>query len=303
VIGATRDSSDHCAFIVENGESATLAPGLHDLAQDNFALLTRAAPLQSEQPGHNFQNEIFQNIDYNPSVCRVADRVWINDRDKLEVYADGKSTGFRMKMTIPSRSLTFFGPVAVSTNDQRMFISSGGSPVWADALGDDELTVTNELKTARSLVTSGLSRENDVFYMLDGRRRFWRVQDQKFTELPADMGSPVLELKNGDLITRVTLPYDGYRVVSREQIEDLPGSFGRPLTILAETGEGRLLCASARGILWLERNAKGKFTAGEEISLNTGGYVLSYIGQDAGHLYLTLCDARLQAYLAVVEKK
>jgi hypothetical protein len=303
VIGTTRDRSDHGVFIVENGESATVAPDLHDMAQKEFPLLVRAAPLQSELPGHNFQNEILHNLDYNPSVCRVADRVWINDHDKLDVYADGKSTGFRMKMTIPSRSLTFSGPVAVATNDQRMFISSGASLVWADALGEDELTVTNELNTARSLVTPGLSRENDVFYMLDGRRRFWRVQDQKFTELPADAGNPVLELKNGDLITHVTLPYDGYRVVSEERIEDLPGSFGRPLTILAETAEGRLLCASAEGILWLVRNARGKFTVGEEIPLNTGGHVLSYIGQDAGHVYLTLCDARLQAYLAVVEKK
>ena len=122
VIGTTQDRLDRGAFVVQDPESATVAGDLHELATKSFALMTNVAPRQSDPLGFVFLSHVIHLTDYCPSLCLVGDRLWINDHDKVEVYQDGKPTGYQMKLTIPSRKLCLFGPVTNSIGDQRMLI-------------------------------------------------------------------------------------------------------------------------------------------------------------------------------------
>ena len=72
--------------------------------------------------------------------------------------------------------------------------------------------------------------------------------------------------------------------------------------MIHETQDGTLLCQSPEGVLWLRRTETGDYVPAGDIALHTGGFVLSFLGETGGELFLTLVDARQNAYLAVLNK-
>jgi hypothetical protein len=312
VIGTTQGRSDRGAFVVENGQSATLAGDLHELAINDFALLSRVAPRQSDPAGFAYFNNIVHPTDYSPSLCLLGDRLWINDHDKVEVYQDGKSLGFQMKLTIPSRTLAMLGPVTNSMGDPRMLIfrpsiAEGFSSMacaslsWAAASGEGESLGVDRVPTTPSWDTPVFNRAKGTFYLADEVNRCWEVSGLKELKRLENIGAPVLALHNGDWIGRGA-GYAGYRLVSGNHLWDIALGCSRQFEILAEVNDGRLICATPEGLLWLVRGRGGEFKVSEELHLHTGGFAVSFVGQNTKNLYFTFSDARRQAYLAVVEK-
>jgi hypothetical protein len=72
--------------------------------------------------------------------------------------------------------------------------------------------------------------------------------------------------------------------------------------VIHESQDGKLVCQSPEGVVWLRPTATGDYVSAGEIPLHTGGFVLCFVGESSRELFLTLVDARQNAYLAVQNK-
>jgi hypothetical protein len=132
---------------------------------------------------------------------------------------------------------------------------------------------------------------------------FWMVSAPDQTEERPGRGTPIWVNRNGDLLTtRNEHGYAGWRLEADDFQRDFPIAYARKLRVLHETQDGRLLCQCPEGVLWLRQTQAGDYVADGEIPLHTGGFVLSFVGETSRELFLTLVDARQNAYLAVLSK-
>jgi len=313
VLGTVQDRDEQGAFIIENGQAATLGIGLHQLAEKNYSLLFNAAPAASQPPGFRYLNSIIHSIHFNPSLCRMNDLLWLNDRDKVEVYRDGKPLGLQLKLTIPSRKLALLGPFSGTNGYQMLICNPFGSDayssqsrigfLWAAPIGDGvEVTTADQWPMGGLGVTPVFHRARGDFYLEETLMSSRVVTGPGASKRLFNTGKPVIALKNGDWIYQTAAPFANYRVVSGEQATDMKLSLARPFEILAELEDERLLCATPEGLLWLQRKGDGQFTISKDLPLHTGGFAFSFIGEDAKQLYLALADSRSQVYLAVVDR-
>ena len=173
---------------------------------------------------------------------------------------------------------------------------------WAAASGEGESLGVDRVPTRPSWDTPVFNRVKGTFYLADEVNCCWDVSGLKESKRLNNVGAPVLALQNGDWIGRGA-GYAGYRLISGNQSRDITVASSRQFAILAEVDDGRLLCATPEGLLWLARGREGEFKVSQELHLHTGGFAVSFVGQDTNNLYLTISDARRQAYLAVVEKQ
>jgi hypothetical protein len=67
-----------------------------------------------------------------------------------------------------------------------------------------------------------------------------------------DSGAPVLALQNSDWIGRGD-GYAGYRLIPGNQPRDITVACSRQFGILADIEDGRLICVTPEGLLWLAR--------------------------------------------------
>jgi len=314
VLGTVQDRDEQSAFIIENGQTATLGIGLHQLAEQNYSLLLNAAPAASQPPGFRYLNSIIHSIHFNPSLCRLNDLLWLNDRDKVEVYRNGKPLGFQLKLTIPSKKLAMLGPFS-GTNGYRMLICNPyGSDayssqsrigfLWAAPVGESvEVTTADQWPMGGLGVTPVFHRARGNFYLEETLTSSRVVTGPGASQRLFNTGKPVIALKNGDWIYRSAETFSNYRVVSKEQSTDMKLSLARRFEILTQLEDERLLCAAPEGLLWLQRKGDGQYTISKELPLHTGGFAFSFIGEDARQLYLALADSRSQVYLAVVDRQ
>jgi hypothetical protein len=132
---------------------------------------------------------------------------------------------------------------------------------------------------------------------------FWVLSPPDRSEERSGRGVPTWVDRNGDLLTaRSEHGYAGWRLEGDDLQRDFPIAYARKLRVLHETQDGKLICQSPEGVLWLRPTETGDYVAAGEIPLHTGGFALSFVGETSRELFLTVVDARQNAYLAVLDK-
>lgn len=117
-------------------------------------------------------------------------------------------------------------------------------------------------------------------------------------------GAPALKTSTGNLIVHLEgLPYEGYRLCSGNQRQDLRATFSRNLRLLRENPDGTVLACSPEGLTWLKPGPDGELTPNREVRVRLADLTYRCVGETTTEVYLLVVDRAASAYLAVVSKE
>jgi hypothetical protein len=322
LIGIARNPYDSGAFVIE-GDTATFAADLHQMAMKSHELLLKTAPEQSRPPGDALGSSWSGS---NPSIARAGEVVWINHRNIVEAYRNGESLEIQKRLTLmncPKDWITMLGPLK-GTGGEKMVVVPRITPnrhmtvFWALPGTDGiELQRSEEpelrplgLQSPGLASFTALDRGDVVLVVAPEKGCLYSSSGDIVMEAsgPKDYrfirqaGSPLLATRESGLIVRRAKgPYGGCRVCFGETRREIKCTFSRILEIMSETGDGQLLCSSPEGITWLTRRSDGDYTPDRDLPVQVGGMVRSFVGETASQVFVTVTDTD-QAYLAVLDK-
>ena len=302
------------AFLLEDS-GVTWSTNLHGLAQAVPTHLFRAAPARAHPTSCFVPNYDFSEETHYPSIARMGDCLWIHHQGRLEVYRDGKPLGVQARLTLLNCPpvLTLQGPMNTPLGPAMAIIS--GRTDRVSTLGNRFIVfwgvpTTNGIDLVRGPEQDCRTFSVPLMNAIKGALYFPRsISPPYFWVVSApdqcqnQEGIPLGITGQGELLTRSSIvPATGWSLGSGDIRRDLLVSYTRNLQIIDESLDGKLICRTPEGVLWLERSPDGGFVVTREIALHTGGFVLSFVGETTHQLFLTVIDARQNAYLAVLQK-
>jgi hypothetical protein len=299
-----------------DGSGVLWGASLHELAQRASARLLQAAPMQTSPAGQFVPNYDFSQMDH-PAIARTGDHLWVYHNSRLEVYLDGKALGVQQRLTLLNcpANLSLHGPVNTPMGPAMVIVGTAGSGssrgpasvFWAIPTANDIELVRGPAKDMDFSVEVPLVNPAKGRLYLPrfvSPASFWMVSAPDKVEERLDSGVPIwINLKNQLITQRSTHGYNGWRLEEDDRRRDFPLTYTRKLRVIQETNDGKLVCESPEGVVWLRPNETGDYVPAAEIPLHTGGFVQSFVGETSRELFLTLVDARQNAYLAVLNKR
>lgn len=305
------------AFLLDKSGLAW-GDSLHTLAQNVPARLLQAALSQACPSSIFVPNYDFSSQMDHPTIARTGDYLWVHHGGRIEVYRDGKALGVQERLTLlncPAK-LTLQGPLNASVGTAMLVVGTqspgfsrprdSGKVFWAVPTNNTvELFPGPEKDMDPSCEVPLVNPAKGRLYLprFVSPVSFWIVSAPDRAEERSNRGVPMWVTRAGDLLTaRSERGYAGWRLEADDLQRDVPLSYASKLRIVHETRDGTLVCQSPEGVAWLRRTGAGDYVAAGETRLGTGGFVLSFVGETNRELFLTVVDARQNAYLAVLNK-
>jgi hypothetical protein len=316
VLGYSWTQTARKAFLLDNSGIAW-GTNLHELAQKEPARLLAAAPTQARPFSSFVPNYDFPPEQEHPAIARTGDYLWIDDDRHVEVYRDGKALGLQERLTLLNCPVnpTLQGPVTGPAGPTMLIVGKQGS--WSTSAGHSAAVFWAVLTNNAIELVRGPEKDVDGSVQIPlinaAKHRlylprfvtppsFWVVSSPTEVEEMPEHGVPIWVNQQGDLITRGSeLGYTGWRLEADDSRRDFPITYARKLRIIHEAQDGKLICQCPEGVLWLQPRTQGDYVPVREISLHSGVFVQSFVGETDRELFLTVVDARQNAYLATIE--
>jgi hypothetical protein len=311
ILGYSSDPNQTGAFLLEQ-TGVTRGTNLHELAQKQTAGMLAAAPARAHPSSVFVPNYHFTTENEFPTIARTGDYLWVSHQRRLEVYRDGKPLGLPSRLTLLNcpTDLVVEGPLQTPLGPAMALLARKGKPsvavFWAvPSTNDIDLVRGPERDIDPSVQVPLVNPANGLVYCprFVTPPSFWVISAPDKIQENHNQGVPIWVTAQGDLLTRRATPlFEGCRLYSKSTERDIAISYTRKLSVIDELSDGTLLCRSPEGMLWLEPDKAGDYRVSRELALHTGGFVLSFLGETSRQLFLTVVDARQNAYLAVVDK-
>lgn len=291
------------------------ATNLHELAQRMPRELLEASPTEARPSSIFVPNYDFSAQMEFPAIARTGEYLWVHQAGCLEVYSNGAALGVQQRLSLMNcpAHLTLQGPVETSFGPTMVIVGKQGPYGQAQATVFWAYASTNGIELVRgpqkdmdaNLEIPLVDPNTGTLYLprFVTPPRFWMVSPPDRVEERIDQGIPAwLDLKRQLIAQCTEQGYNGWRITLNHRQQDVPLSFTRKLLALGEAPDGELVCRTPDGVLWLKQDESGDYRTLRDVPLSTGGFALSYVGESDRKLFLTIVDARQNAYLAVLEK-
>ena len=133
----------------------------------------------------------------------------------------------------------------------------------------------------------------------------WEFTDYQQSRMLYDAGYPVLVLRSGELLVHRHHEnrYSSYRLLSPNKNCDILESVEQHLKIIYECDDGRLMCLSPKGIVWLDPDESDQdgYSLGKQIDIDPQLPLVHFIGTtDSGLAFAASSKFGYRPHIVIV---